>query len=206
VGNGLITLILFLIWHFTTNKDEGAIIENYGLSLTWQQILKSILLAVLITGFGYSLLAISDWWFKTDFRFWVVAVKLMSSLHFRIFLGYLPFFTFFFIVLSVALHGQLRPVTEDGQPVELRREMLANVGLLVLGFIVLLLVQYIPLMTGGRMPLGEPLLTIVAFQFVGLLMIVGVWMTWFFRKTGTIYYMGDCRWTSHTFRILGVVF
>ena len=187
VGNGLISLILFLIWHFTSNQQNNATVYNYGLRLTGQQLLKSILLAVLSVSFGYTLLALSDWWFKTDFRFWVVAVKLMSSLQFRIFLGYLPFFTFFFLVLGVVLHGQLRPVTADGQPVALSLAMLTNVGLLVLGFIVLLLIQYIPLMTGGRMPLEEPLLTIVAYQFVGLLTIVGVWMTWFFRKTGTIY-------------------
>jgi hypothetical protein len=65
--------------------------------------------------------------------------------------------------------------------------MLGNVGLLVLGFIALLLIQYVPLMAGGPLPLGEPLLTIVAFQFVGLLTIVGVVMTYFFRKTGRVY-------------------
>jgi pimeloyl-ACP methyl ester carboxylesterase len=187
VGNALITLILFIIWHFASNQHNGATIANYGLSLNGAEILKSLLLSVLIVGFAYILLAISDWWFKTDFRFWVVAVKLMSTLQFRIFLGYLPFFTFFFIVLGLALHGQLRPVTATGQPVGFWHELLLNVVLLISGFVVLLIIQYIPLMTGGRMPLGEPLLTIVAFQFVGLLAIVAVWMTWFFRKTGTVY-------------------
>lgn len=187
VGNALITLILFLVWHFTTNSDKGATFANYGLSLSFTNILKSILLAILTVGFGYVLLAISDWWFTTDFRFWVVAVKLMSNLQFRMFLVYLPFFTFFFLVLGMALHGQMRLTNDDGTPVSLGRAMLANTGLLVTGFIVLLLIQYVPLLTGGRMPFGEPLLTIVAYQFVPLLTIVAILMTWFFRKTGTIY-------------------
>jgi hypothetical protein len=65
--------------------------------------------------------------------------------------------------------------------------MLGNVGLVVVGFIVLLLIQYVPLLSGGTMPFGEPLLTIVAYQFIGLLTIAGVVMTYFFRKTGTVY-------------------
>ncbi|MCA9915179.1 MAG: alpha/beta hydrolase, partial [Anaerolineae bacterium] len=186
VGNALITLVLFLIWHFTSNRGE-ATPANYGLGLSVTNILKAAGLAISIVGFGYVLLAISDLWFKTDFRFWVVAVKLMSSLQFRIFLGYLPFFIFFFLIAGVALHGQMRLVRANGEPVSMGRAMLANVGLLVLGFIVLLLVQYVPLLSGSPLPLGEPLLTIVAFQFVPLLTIAAIWMTWFFRKTGTIY-------------------
>lgn len=180
VGNGLITLILFLIWHFTSNSS--ATLETYGLSLNINVIWRSIVYAVAVIGFGYLLLALSDLIFKIDFRFWVVAVKQMGSLHFRMFLGYLPFFIFFFLVLGVALHGQFRLPGV----VPMWREMLANVGLLVVGFIVLLLVQYIPLMSGNPLPLGEPLLTIVAFQFVGLLTIVGVFMTYFFRLTGRV--------------------
>ena len=181
VGNGLITLALFLVWHFTSNS--GTALSVYGLPIHLGTILKSALFAVLVFSFGYFLLAASDLLFKTDFRFWVVAGKLMNSLHFRIFLGYLPFFTFFFVVLGMALHGQLR--TDGSKP--MWREMLTNVGLLVTGFIVLLALQYIPLMAGGPLPLGEPLLTIVAIQFVPVLTIVGITMTYLFRKTGTIY-------------------
>ncbi|MFN8530089.1 MAG: alpha/beta fold hydrolase [Anaerolineae bacterium] len=185
LGNGLITLVLFLVWHFLSNRT--ATVENYGLKLSAAGIFKSLVAAVLTVGFGYALLALSDALFRTDFRFWVVAVKLMSSLQFRIFLGYLPFFTVFFLILSVALNGQLRLVGKDGAPVSFGLAALANVGLLVLGFIVLLLIQYVPLLGGGTLPLGEPLLTIVAFQFVPLLTIVGLVITVFFRRTGTIY-------------------
>ncbi len=185
VGNGGITLVLFLIWHFRANREAGA--ANYGLGLAFPNILKSIVAAIIILGFGYALVARSDQWFKTDFRFCVVAVKLLSGLQLRIFFSYLPFFLFFFVVASVALHGQLRMTAADGTPVPVWRAMLANVGLLVIGFIVLLAIQYIPLLNGSSLPLGNPLETIVAIQFVPLLTIAGLWMTWFFRKTGTIY-------------------
>ena len=128
-----------------------------------------------------------DWFFQVDFRFWVLAIKLMNGLQLRIFLGYLPFFLFFFVVLAIVLHGQYRPLKGDGSPVGMGREMLANVGLLVVGFIALLLFQYIPLLSGAPQPISEPLLTIVAFQFVPLLTIVGIVSTYFFRLTGRVY-------------------
>ena len=42
-------------------------------------------------------------------------------------------------------------------------------------------------MSGLRLPIVEPLLTVVAFQFVPLLTIVGIVTTYFFRRTGRIY-------------------
>ena len=127
----------------------------------WAKIGKSALLATIIMVGAYLLLAFSDWAFKTDFRIWVLAVKLMTSLQFRIFLTYLLPFTFFFLVLSMVLQGQMR---FEGTP-SLRRAMLVNVGLLVVGFVLLILFQYIPLLTGGTLALSaESLLSIVAFQ------------------------------------------
>lgn len=59
----------------------------------WKEIGKSFLLAVTVAFGGYLPLALSDFFFKIDFRIYVFAVRLMSALQFRIFLVYLiPFF------------------------------------------------------------------------------------------------------------------
>ena len=191
VGNALIALILLLVWHFTANRKEGATVDNYG--VTWDGrirvgvILRSVLLAIWVVFGVYLLLAISDWAFKTDFRLWVVALKPMSFLHFQMFLAYLIPFTFFFLVSGTALNSQLRQARADGSPLPLWRAMLTNAVVLVLGLFVMLLIQYIPLMTGGTMPLAEPLLTIVAYQYVVLLAISALIQTFFFRLTGRVY-------------------
>ena len=64
--------------------------------------------------------------------------------------------------------------------------------MLAIGFVVMLLYQYIPLFTTGTLVLqsiatGEPLLTIVAFQFVPLMAIGACISTYFYHKTGKIY-------------------
>lgn len=192
LGNGLITLVLFLLWHFTGNRAKGANGVSYGCSwaggMHWGRIGKSFLLAAIVAFGAYLLLAISGWLFTIDFRFWVVAVKEMSPLHFRIFLSYLLPFTLFFLILSTALHGQMRQDKADGSSVSLTRAIWTNVILLAGGFVIFLLVQYIPFVMGGTLfSETEPLLVIVAFQFVPLLSIVAIFSTYFYRKTGHIY-------------------
>jgi pimeloyl-ACP methyl ester carboxylesterase len=190
VINGVITLILFALWHFFLNKKTGATAANYGVTwagkLDWGKIGKSLLLAICIVFAAYMLLAICDWLFKIDFRLWVVALKPMSSLHFQTFLGYLIPFAFFFLVLSTVLHGELRANGSVG------REMLINAIMLAIGFVLMLLYQYIPFFGGGTLgwysiATGEPLLTIVAFQLVPLMAIIACVSTFFYHKTGKIY-------------------
>jgi hypothetical protein len=48
-------------------------------------------------------------------------------------------------------------------------------------------IQYIPLFFGIPLPLGEPLLTIVAIQFVVLLTVAGINVAIFQRATGSVY-------------------
>ena len=181
LGNGLIAAALFGVWHASINRRAGATSEHYGLA-TRGSLSLALQLAVALIAFVGALLVMSDFLFKIDFRFWVVALKLPSLLHAQIILTYLLPFALFFLVQGMVLHGQLR---RDGW--SFRRELLVNMALLAGGFVGLLLIQYVPLLSGGVLPFGEPLLSIVAFQFVPLLMFVAAVSTYLFRMTGSIY-------------------
>ncbi len=186
LGNGLITLVLFLLWHFFLNKKTGATADNYG--LTWRErlngmkIWRSFLLALAIAAFGYLQLLLVDFFFKTDFRWWVLAIKPFSPLQFRIFLGYLIPFILFFLMLNVVLSGQVR------RNVSMAAAMGINIALLIGGIAVLLIIQYATLLSTGLLAIpAEPLLTIVGYQFLPLLAIVAMIVTFFFRKTGRVW-------------------
>ena len=222
VGNAVIALVLFLLWHFLVNKKAGATLENYG--VTWrrglllEEIGKSFLLAALIAAIAYMILSLMHGLFQVDFRYWIVALKPMNASHFRAFLGYLIPFTFYFLVIGMVLHGQMRrlgsrraavyntagsrkggksakrrsdreyaaEIEEDRVP--LWQAILTNIGLLISGIVILLLIQYIGLFTRGQLTYSaEPLLSIVGIQFVPILAIVAAISTYFFRKTGRIY-------------------
>ncbi len=188
---GLIAVVLFLIWHFAFNRKAKATASDYGLTwgkkLDWGKIGKSFLLAFLVAFVGYLTLVFSSWMFTVDYRFWVFAVKPMSTIHFRSFVSYLIPFILFFIAIGTVLHGQLRPTRKENE-FSLGSEMAINVALMVLGFVGLLLFQYIPLLMGGTLSLrSEILFSIIAIQILPIMTIVALAYTYFYRKTGHIY-------------------
>ncbi|NNM03487.1 MAG: alpha/beta fold hydrolase [Gemmatimonadetes bacterium] len=187
---GLLSLVLFVFWHVTTNRKRGATVASYGLTpdngVEWGRIGKSFLLALIIVSVGHLVAQVSAILFKSDFRFWVFAVRPLDSLHARIALSYAVPFIGFFLILSAILHGQLR---RSGLTVP--RETAVNLGLLVSGFVGLLVVQYLPLFLGGTMTVpSEPLWTIISFQFLPIMTIVALITTFFFRRTGMVYVGG----------------
>ncbi|MGF6307712.1 pimeloyl-ACP methyl ester carboxylesterase [Bradyrhizobium sp. i1.8.4] len=170
--NGLITLALM---RFAPKRASRA-----GL------IGQSVVIAVASIAVGYAALWLADLAFRIDFRFWIVALKLMSAKQFLIFLIYLIPFTAFFVV---ALHVLHRNFSTMGAP---RAALyLTNILALTFGFIVLLVLQYGTLWLTGKLlnpipdPSFVPLSTIVAIQFVPLLAIVAAIATFTWRRTGS---------------------
>ncbi|SFI16164.1 Serine aminopeptidase, S33 [Bradyrhizobium sp. Gha] len=147
---------------------------------------QSLVIAVASVAVGYAALWLADLAFKIDFRFWIVALKLMNPKQVLIFLIYLIPFTAFFVVALHVLHRNFS--TMEAPRLAL---YLTNILALTLGFIVLLVLQYGTLWLTGKLfnPLPDPgfvpLSTIVAIQFVPLLAIVAVIATFTWRRTGS---------------------
>ena len=147
---------------------------------------QSIMIALATTVVGYAALWLADLAFKIDFRFWIVALKLMSGKQVLIFLIYLLLLTGFFVIALHVLHRNFSTLAASRGAL-----YLTNMLALSLGFIVLLALQYGTLWLTGKLfnPLPDPgfvpLSTIVAIQFVPLLAIAGAIATFTWRRTGT---------------------
>ncbi|MCK1512113.1 alpha/beta fold hydrolase [Bradyrhizobium sp. 190] len=172
VINGLITLALM---RFAPKRASRSGI-----------VLQSVLIAVASVAVGYAALWLADIAFKIDFRFWIVALKLMSAKQFLIFLIYLVPFTAFFVIALHVLHRNFSTMAAPRAAL-----YLTNILALTLGFLVLVGGQYALLWLGGKLfnPLPDPgfvpLSTIVAIQFVPLLAICAVIATFTWRRTGS---------------------
>ena len=146
----------------------------------------SILIALVTVAVGYAALWAADFGFKIDFRFWTVALKLMSAKQFLIFLIYLLPLTAFFVIALHLLHRNFSSLGASRGAL-----YLTNILALTLGFIVLVGAQYLTLWLTGKLfnPLPDPgfvpLSTIVAIQFVPLLAICAVIATFTWRRTGS---------------------
>jgi hypothetical protein len=146
----------------------------------------SITIALATAIVGYAALWLADLAFKIDFRFWIVALKLMSAKQFLIFLIYLVPFTAFFVIALHVLHRNFSTMGAGRGAL-----YLTNILALTLGFIVLLSLEYGTLFLSGKLfnPLPDPgfvpLSTIVAIQFVPLLAIAAIIATFTWRRTGS---------------------
>jgi pimeloyl-ACP methyl ester carboxylesterase len=150
-------------------------------------VVPSILIAAATVAIGYLSLILADVAFKIDFRFWIVALKLMSGKQALMFLIYLvPFIVFFVIAFGSIRRNLYRP----GEPAI--ATYLSCIAALALGFLLLCLVQYNALWIDGKLidlyPAtinSVPLNTIIATQFMPLLAILGIIAAFTIRRTGT---------------------
>ncbi|MCA1032869.1 alpha/beta fold hydrolase [Bacillus timonensis] len=194
VLNAVIGAVLFAIWHYVSNKKQGANSSNYGISyskagfqLNVNAIGKSALLAIYSVGALLGLTLVADAAFLVDFRIWVMAFKPMNWAQFVIMVKYLAPFLLFFLVNGALLHGQFRLKESATESKTAWKWFFANVGINTLGIVAIILISYIPLFMTEEIDVTKSLLSIVAFQFVFINFLVATISTFFYRKTGTIY-------------------
>lgn len=172
LGNGFISL---LISKLLTLKGAAQTLPKRSTGYA----LRSLLLSVVVVGCVYLALLLSDVLFDTDFRFWVVALKLLAPHHATSFLAYLLPFTAFFY-LSQA--GWLRTMSLAGNPItQYGSAIAANAG----GLLIMLMAVYGYLFVAGRLPGVDPLFSIVAIQFVPVLTVTSVISVFTWRRTGS---------------------
>jgi hypothetical protein len=133
----------------------------------------------LLTALGlYAVVAFSGL-FLVDFRFWVVALKPLSTGQAGAALVYFIPFTLF---LFTAMRGVGALTAGTG-----RAQYVWAPACLSLGFIVLTGGQYLALFATGALPLSfEALNAIVGIQFIPLLIGLGLFLTHAYRRTGDV--------------------
>ncbi len=168
VLNGVITLAI------------GFVLKG-GPVTTAKKLVPSLLIALATVGIGYIALLAADFFFKVDFRYWVVALKLLSPVQFKIALVYLLPFTVFFLLAHRGLHEGLS-VANHGRIAQYA----SNIGMMTLGFVAFLALQYGTLFATGKLfTPTEPLNTVVAMQFLPLMAILGFITTYTYRRTAS---------------------
>jgi hypothetical protein len=143
--------------------------------------LPSLLIALATVGIGYLSLTIVDALLHVDFRFWVLALKLMSLWQFKAFLIYLLPFAIYFLLTLNALQNDLA-VAGDSAAEHYAIAILAMAG----GIALFLVADYLPLLLSDHLlvPL-DPLHPIIGIQFVPILALVALIGTFTYRRTNS---------------------
>jgi len=191
---GAILLAIFIGTYFLFMKKNNVTFDNLGVRMSGGNIGKSILLALIVFVATYSLLVIADFFFLSDARFWVFSIKTLTPIKFFVLLKYLPFFLFFYLIISLLLNSftRIRGASET-----------TNIVLMILatitGLATLTILDYTWLFTTGiklfpYVPFPPKMTSALAglfvWNFLFILPLAAVSARLLFRKTGSIWLGG----------------
>lgn len=101
---GAFALIVMLVYYFCYGKSHGWSLRDTGVCMSWRKIGKTAVLAILDIVVSFSLVFFAQYFFKTDFRFYVLAVKAFGADKVLIALRFLPFFLVFYVLNSISIN------------------------------------------------------------------------------------------------------
>ncbi|MGD7044306.1 alpha/beta hydrolase family protein [Jeotgalibacillus proteolyticus] len=102
---GITTLLILFLSYKLFSKGQGMDLRDSGVIIGFKPLLKTIALALIVCSAAFSLVFIADYFFKTDFRIWIIAVKAFTPDKILIALKYLPFFLAFYVANSIAVNS-----------------------------------------------------------------------------------------------------
>ncbi|GMG64569.1 alpha/beta fold hydrolase [Tetragenococcus halophilus] len=168
--NGLFTIVIMTITRvFTPNKNKLTL-KDLGVTIKPKALLKTIALALIVSFSAYALVFFSDYFFKTDFRTWVVAVKAFTPDKLLVALKYLPFLSLFFIANSVAVNCFNYFGNSKKEWINTAIVALFN----VLGVLVVFAINYSILFTSGLQFFGD--FSVDSVNVVRQNGLLGVWL------------------------------
>jgi pimeloyl-ACP methyl ester carboxylesterase len=103
--NGLAGLVIMLISYFAFNKGNGMNLKAAGILPGWKKFFQGIGLGAVVVFVAFGIVFLLDYFLKTDFRLWTMAVKAFEADKLWIALLYVPFFLFYFVANSVAVNS-----------------------------------------------------------------------------------------------------
>ena len=162
-------------------SGEKGIPDCWGVKAGGRRIWKSCHLAALTVFTAYIILFVNDFIFNTDYRIWVIDMRVFNLQKLVYFIAYVPAWIVFYLVNSLLVNGGNRV---EGRP-EWRTLLLSCVSN-ILGIAVLIFIQYHGIIANGVFTFNS-MRIVNLFPLIFLIPIGTIVSRKFFKETGTIY-------------------
>ena len=103
--NGVLAILIMIVSYLGFGKGNGMSLRESGVLPGWKKFFQGIGLSAVVVFVAFGIVFMLDYFLKTDFRFWTMAVKAFEVDKLWIALLYLPFFLLFFVANSVAINS-----------------------------------------------------------------------------------------------------
>jgi pimeloyl-ACP methyl ester carboxylesterase len=185
--NGLAAIVIMLVSYLAFGRKNGVNLREAGVFPGWKKFFHGIGLGAVVVAAAFGIVFVLDYFFKTDFRFWVVAVKAFDADKLWIALLYVPFFLVYFLANSAAINGFNRFTLKGKEWLNTLVLALANAA----APIVLVVAQYVTFfVTGFTIPGFSGISSIWLFPVILILAVTAVISRKIYRATGNPYIGG----------------
>ncbi|AZC12318.1 alpha/beta fold hydrolase [Microbacterium sp. ABRD28] len=185
--NGLAAIAIMVVSYLVFGRESGQDLRASGVLPGWGRFFQGIGLALVTVVAAFLIVFVLDYFFTTDFRLWVVAVKVFTPEKIWFALLVLPLFLVYFFANSVAINGFNR-FTLAG------KEWLNTLVLAVfnaLGPVILVVLQYTTFfITGETIPGFGGIFSIWLFPVILILAVAAVISRKIYRATNNPYIGG----------------
>lgn len=134
---GVISISIFLIGYFVFDKKKGLSTDSWGLKISKNNLLLTFLFTILFFIGFYGIIYFCYFFFKTDFRFFIYAIRSVSRSEMMYLFWYFPIFFIYYFAHSWTLNASLR--FEGAKKVS---NTLLYLGMATLGMILAFVIQY----------------------------------------------------------------
>ncbi len=185
-------VVTMLVYYFTYGRKNGFSLAKSGIRMPWKNVGKTILLAIIVVCVSYSWVFFADYFFKTDFRIWLLAVPAFKSNIILISLfPYMFFFLAFDMALSVSVNSFnfVKIGNKEGEHEWINTTIMAVVN--VLPVVIIILSQYIYFRVTGFLLMDSAAMQITwAFPFVAVIPAATIITRKIYRVTSNPYLPG----------------
>ena len=172
---------VFLLSYHLFGKKNGATIDSWGVKTSINKLWKSFILALMTVAVAYVILFFADLCFNTDFRIWMVAMRIFTVDKIILALAYFPAFALFYLVNSLLVNGGNRV---EGMP-DWLVTVISCIGNIT-GFGFLILLQYSGIVGSGIFRFNS-MRIVNLFPLLVLIPLGTIITRKFFKETGSIY-------------------
>ena len=187
-ATGVFAILSMLLSYHLYGKKNGADAASIGVKIGAKSLGKTVLLALIVVVVSYGCVFFADYFFKTDFRLWVLGVKAFDAkvLSTAVF-PYLPLFLIYYVAASVAANSFNNNTL--GKRAWVNTAVLAVFS--AIPPVVLLAIQYATFFSTGFLAWSTGNMQIVwLFPVVVFLPVTTILSRKIFRETGNPYLPG----------------
>jgi hypothetical protein len=186
---GVFAIVMMIVSYNIYGKKNGFGVKERGVTISLPQLGKTILLAIITVTVSYGLVFFADFFFKTDYRFWALAVKAFTVEKVVVALfPYLLLFLVYYVANAVALNSFNFIVNGKKEWINTAFVAVFN----GIGPLILVAIQYIGFRAGGELTFGyaSNMCIIWLFPIIVILPITAIFARKIYRVTNNPYLPG----------------